>query len=79
MQDAKDPITSILSTCTPSLVHLAPILLNLGISSEAHLRALAKLSKETRNKEVRGEALKRGVQVVEWAMLCDLLKEYKSA
>jgi hypothetical protein len=39
-----------------------------------HLRAVGKLSEETRNREVKEEVLKLGVTVVEWAILLDRLQ-----
>ncbi|KAF9816384.1 hypothetical protein IEO21_04137 [Rhodonia placenta] len=67
------PAELILSSCEPSLVHLLPILTELGIQRMEHLRAIAKLSEETRNREVKEQALKRGMTVVEWAILLDKL------
>jgi hypothetical protein len=64
-------LEAILSSCEPSLLHIAPILEALGIRREEHLRAVAKLSEDTRDKEVREQALKKGVTVVEWAILLD--------
>ena len=55
----------ILSSCDPSLLHIAPILYDLGIKRVDHLRAIARLSDDTRDREVKEEALKRGVTVVE--------------
>lgn len=59
------------SNANHSLVHLLPTLTALGMTSSAHLRAVARLSPETRDREVREEALRRGVSVVEWAILLD--------
>ena len=64
----------ILSSFQPSLIHIAPILVGLGIQTEAHLRAVGRLSDETRDREVKDVALHRGVSVVEWAMLVDRIK-----
>ena len=58
----------------PSLVHIAPILTSLGIRDEDHFRAIASLSEETRDREVREIALQKGVTVVEWAMLLDRIR-----
>jgi hypothetical protein len=51
-----------------------PALLRLGIRSKEHLRAVADLTEETRDREVREEALRNGVTVVEWAILLDRLQ-----
>ena len=64
----------ILSSCDPSLLHIAPILSDLGIKRVDHLRAIARLSDDTRDREVKEEALKRGVTVVEWAIFLDKLQ-----
>ena len=64
----------ILSSCDPSLLHIAPILYDLGIKRVDHLRAIARLSEETRDKEVKAQALKRGVTIVEWAIFLDKLQ-----
>ncbi|TFK90541.1 hypothetical protein K466DRAFT_583654 [Polyporus arcularius HHB13444] len=64
----------ILSSCDPSLLHIAPILYELGIKRVDHLRAVARLSEATRNREVKEQALKRGVTVVEWAIFLDKLQ-----
>ncbi|OCH91608.1 hypothetical protein OBBRIDRAFT_886830 [Obba rivulosa] len=63
----------ILSSCEPSLLHIAPALMELGIYRTEHLRAVARLSEETRNREVKEQALKKGVTVMEWAILLDRL------
>lgn len=67
-------LNTILSSFQPSLIHIAPILMGLGIQTEAHLRAVGRLSEETRDREVKDVALHRGVSVVEWAMLVDRIK-----
>ena len=64
----------ILSSCDPSLLHIAPILYDLGIKRVDHLRAIARLGEETRDREVKEEALRRGVTVVEWAIFLDKLQ-----
>ncbi|KAI0754810.1 hypothetical protein C8Q80DRAFT_391255 [Daedaleopsis nitida] len=64
----------ILSSCDPSLLHIAPALYELGIKRVDHLRAIARLSEETRDREVKEQALKRGVTVVEWAIFLDRLQ-----
>jgi hypothetical protein len=64
----------LLGSCQPSLLHLTESLQDLGIQREEHLRALAKMHEETRDREVKEEALKRGVTVVEWAIFLDKLK-----
>ncbi|KAF8625923.1 hypothetical protein AX17_006649 [Amanita inopinata Kibby_2008] len=64
----------ILDACEPSLVHVAPILSSLGITREEHLRAIVRLSEETRDREVKEEALRLGMTVMEWAILLDKLQ-----
>ncbi|KAF8648757.1 hypothetical protein AX16_006184 [Volvariella volvacea WC 439] len=64
----------IFSSCEPSLTHIIPILASLGVTNEAHLKAVARLTEETRNRHVREEALKRGMTIVEWAIFLDMLK-----
>lgn len=64
----------VLSSCQPSLLHIAPVLETLGIHNEEHLKAVSRLSEETRDREVRGEALKQGVTIMEWAILLDKLQ-----
>jgi len=64
----------ILADCEPSLLHIAPILSELGIYKIEHLRAVNRLSEETRDKEVKEQALRRGVTVMEWAILLDKLQ-----
>ncbi|KAL0961224.1 hypothetical protein HGRIS_006191 [Hohenbuehelia grisea] len=64
----------ILASCEPSLLHISSILASLGITTEAHLRAVGRLSDETRDREVKEEALRQGVTVMEWAILVDRLQ-----
>ena len=64
----------ILSSCDPSLLHIAPVLYELGIKRVDHLRAVARLSEDTRDREVKSQALSRGVTVVEWAIFLDRLQ-----
>ncbi|KAF7364682.1 hypothetical protein MVEN_00337800 [Mycena venus] len=64
----------ILVSCEPSLLHICPVLQRVGIVGTEHLRAVGKLSEDTRNKEVREEVLKLGVTVIEWAMLVDKMQ-----
>lgn len=64
----------ILADCEPSLIHIAPALGALGITRLEHLRAINRLSDETRDKEVKEEALRQGVTVMEWAILVDKLQ-----
>ncbi|KAF8887150.1 hypothetical protein BD779DRAFT_531135 [Infundibulicybe gibba] len=66
---------NILASCEPPLMHIAPILAGLGITKPEHLRAVARLSEETRDREVKEEALRQGVTVMEWAILLDKLHE----
>ncbi len=67
-------IESVLSSCQPSLLHLLPILEELGVRRSEHMMALARMREETRDREVKEEALKKGVTVVEWAILIDKLQ-----
>ncbi|KAI0927005.1 hypothetical protein AcW1_007631 [Taiwanofungus camphoratus] len=64
----------ILSSCEPSLLHIIPVLSDLGIQRLEHLRAVARLNDETRDREVKEQAIKRGITVVEWAILLDKLQ-----
>ncbi|KAG6886921.1 hypothetical protein C0992_001621 [Termitomyces sp. T32_za158] len=64
----------ILESCNPSLIHAAPALARLGIRNDGHLRAIARLSDETRNRELRDAAMKEGITVMDWAMLLDRLQ-----
>ncbi|KAG6856352.1 hypothetical protein H0H87_005339 [Tephrocybe sp. NHM501043] len=68
-------LESILESCEPSLLHVAPALARLGILNDGHLRAIARLSGETRDRELRDTALKQGITVMEWAILLDKLQE----
>lgn len=65
---------NVLASCEPSLLHILPVLSNLGIVTEGHLRAVARLTEETRDREVKDEALRQGVTVMEWAILLDKLQ-----
>ncbi|KAI0826931.1 hypothetical protein BC628DRAFT_231679 [Trametes gibbosa] len=67
-------VEGILAACDPSLLHIAPVLHELGIVRVDHLRAVARLSEETRDREVKEQALRRGVSVVEWAIFLDKLQ-----
>ncbi|KAH8998396.1 hypothetical protein EDB92DRAFT_2111542 [Lactarius akahatsu] len=67
-------IESVLSSCQPSLLHLLPILEELGVRRSEHMTALARMREETRDREVKEEALKKGITVVEWAILIDKLQ-----
>ncbi|KAI0036565.1 hypothetical protein K488DRAFT_82006 [Vararia minispora EC-137] len=64
----------VLASCEPPLTHLGPVLAALGVRQDEHLRALARMGAETRDREVREDALRAGVTVVEWAILIDRLK-----
>ena len=64
----------LLGSCQPSLLHLSEALQELGVQREEHLWALAKMHEEIRDREVKEEALKKGVTVVEWAIFLDKLK-----
>lgn len=68
-------IEGVLASCQPSLLHIAPVLSNLGIRRQEHLRALARLREETRDREMKEEMLKQGVTLLEWAILVDKLQE----
>ncbi|KAI0051436.1 hypothetical protein FA95DRAFT_276332 [Auriscalpium vulgare] len=67
-------VESVLASCQPSLLHIAPVLEELGVRRNEHLHALARMSDETRDREVKEEALRKGVTVVEWAILIDKLQ-----
>lgn len=64
---------AILQSCEPSLAHIAPVLRNLGIQQMEHLKAIAKLTPWIRDQEVKENALRLGVTVIEWAILLDKL------
>jgi hypothetical protein len=68
----------VLSSCQPPLAHLAQTLENLGVRKEEHLRAITKMNDETRDREIKEEALKNGVTVVEWAIFLDKLRNLYS-
>jgi len=68
---ATSPVDLILSSCEPPLGHIGPVLSELGIIKMEHLRAVARLSPSTRDRELREPVLKRGVTVMEWAILLD--------
>jgi len=61
----------VLASCDPSLAHIAPVMEDLGIHKLEHLRAVNRLSEETRNREIKDQVLRRGVTVMEWAILLD--------
>ncbi|TFY56183.1 hypothetical protein EVG20_g9030 [Dentipellis fragilis] len=67
-------IETVLSSCQPSLLHIAPMLHELGVRRDEHLRAIARMGEETRDREVKEEALKKGITVVEWAIFLDKLQ-----
>ncbi|KAF8443252.1 hypothetical protein L210DRAFT_3535228 [Boletus edulis BED1] len=69
-------IEGVLASCEPSLVHIVPVLSNLGIRRQEHLRAFARLRVETRDREMKEEMLKQGVTLLEWAILVDKLQEF---
>ncbi len=64
----------VLRSCEPSLMHIAPILRNLGIQKIEHLRAITRLSPSIRDREVKENALRQGITVIEWAILLDKTK-----
>jgi hypothetical protein len=61
----------VLDSCEPSLVHILPTLARLGINKVEHLRAVAKLTPATRDREIREDALRMGITVMEWAIFVD--------
>jgi hypothetical protein len=67
-------IETVLASCQPSLLHLLPILEELGVRRSEHMTALARMREQTRDREVKEEALRKGVTVVEWAILIDKLQ-----
>ncbi|KAJ6453096.1 hypothetical protein C8R45DRAFT_1039593 [Mycena sanguinolenta] len=67
-------LENILASCEPSLLHILPVLQTVGILGAEHLRAVGKLSEDTRNKEIKEEVLKLGGTVIEWAILLDKLQ-----
>jgi len=69
-----DVLAEVLATCEPPLLHISKTLADLGITTEEHLRAVGKLKESTRNREVKEEALKRGITIMEWAILLDRLQ-----
>jgi len=69
-------VEGVLASCQPSLLHIAPVLSNLGIQRKEHLRALARLREETRDREMKEEMLKQGVTLLEWAILVDKLQGF---
>ncbi|EIN12908.1 hypothetical protein PUNSTDRAFT_141471 [Punctularia strigosozonata HHB-11173 SS5] len=71
---ATPSLETVLSGCSPSLLHTAPVLRDLGIRSVDHLRAIGRMENDLRNREVRREAFKRGLTVVDWAILLDVMK-----
>ena len=60
-----------LDGCNPSLVHVSDILKTLGIYKLEHLKAVARLNPEMRDREVKQVALRLGMTVMEWAILVD--------
>jgi len=67
-------LESVLSSCQPSLLHLLPILEELGVLCAEHMTALVRMREETRDREVKEEALRKGITVVEWAIFIDKLQ-----
>lgn len=67
-------LESVLSSCQPSLLHLLPILEELGVRRSEHMTALARMREETRDREVKEEALRKGITVLEWAVLIEKLQ-----
>lgn len=69
-------VEMVLASCQPSLLHIAPVLYSLGIKQREHLRALVRLREETRDREMKEEMLKKGVTMLEWAILMDKLQGF---
>ena len=68
---AASPVELILASCEPPLAHIGAVLAELGVVKMEHLRAVARLSPATRDRELRDPALRRGVTAMEWAILLD--------
>lgn len=69
-----------MTSTQPPLAHLGSTLAEIGIRSADHLRAIAKMRGEREGggdgyREVREEALRCGITVVEWAILLDSVAE----
>lgn len=62
---------AVLESCEPSLLHIAPILRSLGIRRVEYMRAVARLTPSTRDREVKEDALRLGITVMEWAIFVD--------
>ncbi|KAI6044720.1 hypothetical protein EDC04DRAFT_2639170 [Pisolithus marmoratus] len=69
-------VEMVLASCQPSLLHIAPVLYSLGIKQREHLRALVRLREDTRDREMKEEMLKKGVTMLEWAILMDKLQGF---
>ncbi|KAI6151298.1 hypothetical protein EDD17DRAFT_1146392 [Pisolithus thermaeus] len=69
-------VEMVLASCQPSLLHIAPVLYSLGIKQREHLRALVRLREETRDREMKEEMLRKGVTMLEWAILMDKLQGF---
>jgi len=69
-QDSRG-INDVLASCTPSLLHISSVLKSMGIHTKEHLKAVAALTPETRDREVRHVALQNGITLIEWAVLLD--------
>ncbi|KAI0260232.1 hypothetical protein BC834DRAFT_973612 [Gloeopeniophorella convolvens] len=67
-------LETVLGSCQPSLLHLLPVLEELGFRRPEHMTALIRMREETRDREVKEEALKKGITVVEWAIFIDKLQ-----
>ncbi|EAU86291.2 hypothetical protein CC1G_08015 [Coprinopsis cinerea okayama7 len=70
-------LEEVLRTCRPPLVHLMPMLAQLGITTKEHLDAMATFDAETRDRELKEEALRIGITIMEWAALMNKLKHLK--
>jgi hypothetical protein len=64
----------VLESCKTPLTHLTPVLAKLGITSLDHLRALGDLNPDIRDRELKDDALRLGITVMEWAILVDRLR-----
>ncbi|KAF9527506.1 hypothetical protein CPB83DRAFT_855895 [Crepidotus variabilis] len=71
--DSATAFESVLESCEPSLLHIAPLLRSLGIRRVEHLRAIERLTPATRDRELKENALRLGITVMEWAILVDKL------
>jgi len=64
-------LEAVLDSCKPSLLHIKPVLGDLGIRNVEHLRAITELTPTTRDREIKEDALRMGITVMEWAIFVD--------